>query len=154
SDHDNGRIRKITAGGMISSVTPPPILTSISLNNPGCVALDGTGNLYFADTSSGYKEIIANGQITRLSGPAAPTQRFAFGCTVDSQGNFYVSDYNNGPVRKVSSAGVTSVVAGTPGQSGFGGDGGPVTAALLNKPDGLAVDSAGNLYISDNANNR
>ena len=74
------------------------------------------------------------------------------GIAVDSSGNVYVSDTQNARVRKISGGTITTVAGnGTPG---FGGDGGAATSAQLNVPIGLAVDSAGNLYIADFSNNR
>ncbi len=72
----------------------------------------------------------------------------------DSAGNLYLTDSDNDAIRKVTPQGVISTVAGTPGQFGFSGDGGPATSALINFPIGVAVDGAGNIYICDNDNNR
>ena len=72
------------------------------------------------------------------------------GVAVDQSGNQYFTD--GGRIRKISN-GVISTVAGS-GALGFSGDGGPATSALLNAPTGIAVDSAGNLYIADSGNNR
>ncbi len=75
------------------------------------------------------------------------------GLAVDAAGNLYISDSQNNRIRKVTPAGVITTVAGS-GQKGFSGDGGPATAAALSSPTGLAIDAAGNLYISDSENNR
>jgi uncharacterized protein (TIGR03437 family) len=72
----------------------------------------------------------------------------------DSAGNLYLTDSDNHTIRKVTPQGVISTIAGKPGQSGFSGDNGPATAALLNFPIGVAVDKDGNVYICDNDNNR
>ena len=71
---------------------------------------------------------------------------------MDSAGNLYIADTGNDRIRKVSN-GVITTVAGN-GTSGFSGDNGPATSAQLNHPHGVAVDSAGNLYIADTGNNR
>jgi uncharacterized protein (TIGR03437 family) len=71
----------------------------------------------------------------------------------DAAGNVYIADRGNHAVRKVSAAGVITTVAGN-GQVGSGGDGGAATAASLNQPGGLALDSSGSLYIADTGNNR
>src|ERR1019366_3221187 len=68
-------------------------------------------------------------------------------------GNLYFSDYHNARIRKVSSSGIITTIAGN-GIGGFGGDGGPATAAKIYVPWGVAVDIAGNIYISDRYNNR
>jgi uncharacterized protein (TIGR03437 family) len=77
----------------------------------------------------------------------------AEGVAVDSAGNIYIADSNDHRVRKVSTDGTISTIAGD-GFPGFVGDGGPATAARLNTPYGIAVDTAGNLYIADLGNNR
>jgi sugar lactone lactonase YvrE len=72
---------------------------------------------------------------------------------VDAAGNLYISDLLNHRVRKVDPNGIITTVVGT-GQEGFAGDGGPATAAQLAGPQAVAVDQAGNLYVSDNRNHR
>ncbi len=76
-----------------------------------------------------------------------------FGVTVDSAGDVFVPDYGSSVVRRVGPDGTITTVAGN-GKQGFSGDGGPATAAELFAPTGVAVDAAGNLYISDFGNNR
>src|ERR1035438_3524597 len=71
--------------------------------------------------------------------------------TTDASGNVYFSSGN--AVFKISSSGTLTLVAGN-SRPGFSGDGGPAAAAQLNTPQGLAVDSQGNLYIADQVNNR
>src|SRR5262249_9627321 len=71
----------------------------------------------------------------------------------DSAGNLYVADYDENIILKVLPSGVVTVVAGN-GLSGYSGDGGPARNASLNSPLGVALDSSGNIYISDNGNNR
>jgi len=73
---------------------------------------------------------------------------------IDSAGNLYLTDSDNHTIRKVTPQGVISTIAGRAGQSGFSGDGGPATSALLNFPIGVAVDGSGNVYICDNGNLR
>jgi trimeric autotransporter adhesin len=72
---------------------------------------------------------------------------------VDSSGNLYIPDSRKQCVRKVTPDGKITNIAGT-GQKGFSGDSGPATAAQLSSPGGVALDSAGNLYIADSGNNR
>ena len=71
---------------------------------------------------------------------------------LDNAANVFIADTANNRVRKVTADGVITTVAGN-GAAGYSGDGGPATAAKLNRPGGLAIDSAGNLYISDTGNN-
>ena len=72
---------------------------------------------------------------------------------LDGAGNLFIADTRNDRIRKVDAAGMITTVAGS-GESGFGGDGGPATAALLDFPSGVAVDGAGNLFIADARNDR
>ncbi|MGA2217429.1 MAG: Ig-like domain repeat protein [Terracidiphilus sp.] len=75
------------------------------------------------------------------------------GLAFDTAGDIYIADTDNYLIREVNVDGIISTVAGN-GEQGFGGDGGPATSALLDSPDGVAVDSAGNIYIADTNNNR
>src|SRR5262249_55574470 len=136
------------------------------LNYPQGVVVDASGNLYIADT---------NGQRIRKVAPPAPTLlmttgagngtagvggdgatataaklQYPYGVAVDGSGNLYISDSNNHRIRKVT-AGVITTVAGT-GVAGFSGEAGAATTARLYYPEGLAVDSAGNVYIADQYN--
>ncbi|HMD69739.1 MAG TPA: hypothetical protein VKF41_00265 [Bryobacteraceae bacterium] len=157
-DTANNRIRKIT-GGVIATVAG-----NGSLNGPKGVAVDSAGNLYIADTENSLIRKVANGVISTVAGsggpgfsgdngPATSAQLFfPGGVAVDSAGNLYIADSANNRIRKVSN-GVITTVAGN-GTQGFSGDNGLATSAELNFPAGVAVDSAGNLYIPEPYNNR
>jgi uncharacterized protein (TIGR03437 family) len=95
------------------------------------------------------------GSADRGDGGPAPTAEFGNieGLACDRSGNVYLSDTDSPRVRKISTDGVVTTVAGT-GTAGFGGDGGPATQALLNMPYGLAAGPAGDLYIADLGNHR
>ena len=140
--------------------------TDAKLNGPLGVALDASGNIYVADyTNNRIRKIAPDGTITTIagngkagySGDGGPATSAELNTpdrvTVDGQGNVYIADSNNNRVRKVTSAGIITTVAGN-GKAGYGGDGGAATSAELNFPDGTAFDAAGNLYISDANNNR
>lgn len=139
--------------------------TSAEINTPIGVALDSSGNIYLTDSanhiirkvtkSSGKISTFAGNQLNQSSGDggAATSASFQtpYGIAVDQSGNVYVSDYLSHVVRKINTSGTISTVAGT-GTFGFSGDGGQGANAQLNRPLGLAVDSAGNLYIADTNN--
>jgi len=71
----------------------------------------------------------------------------------DASGNLYIADAANDVIRKVSTSGTITTIAGA-GEPGFGGDGGPATDAYLDTPTGVAVDASGNIYIADSHNQR
>jgi uncharacterized protein (TIGR03437 family) len=111
--------------------------------------------LYAADVPRSYRvETVAGSSRIGDGGPAAAAQiGYIQGIALDRFGNLYIAETDRHRVRKVDGSGVITTVAGT-GVAGFGGDGGPAGAALLNLPYGLAADAAGNLFIADLGNNR
>jgi uncharacterized protein (TIGR03437 family) len=128
------------------------------------VAVDGTGNLFIADSSSNrVRKVSPSGIITTVAGngmrgfsgdygPAINAQlSFPEGIAVDSRGNLFISDHGNNRVRKVSPNGIITTVAGN-GSAGFSGDGGPATSAQLYGTFAVAVDDADNLFIEDHDN--
>jgi len=144
------------------------------LNYPAALAFDGAGNLYIADYSnSRVREVLASGGSIGPSstivtvagngsagfsgdgGPATQAQLAApSGIALDSAGNLFIADTWEDRVREVrAGTGIIITVAGT-GATGFGGDGGPASAALLHDPSHLATDRAGNLFITDTNNYR
>ncbi len=78
---------------------------------------------------------------------------YVYGVAVDGEGNLYIADSTNHRIRKVDSTGTITTIAGTGGH-GFGGDGGLAAAAQFDRPYGVVVDEAGNLYIADSTNHR
>jgi uncharacterized protein (TIGR03437 family) len=172
ADSGNDRIRKVS-GGVIATVAGKGTFgysgdngpaTSAELYNPCGVAVDSSGNLYIADYSNNRIRKVSGGVITTVAGngtaghsgdngaPASAELYHPRGVAVDSAGNLYIADSDNSRIRRVSS-GVITTVAGN-GTWGYSGDNGPATTAELSYPTGVAVDSAGNLYIADLSNNR
>ena len=136
------------------------------------MALDSNGNLYIADTGNDLiRKVSSSGVITTVAGGGKSNKKDSFGdggpatsaslntplgVALDSNGNLYIADTGNDLIRKVSSSGViTTVAGGSKGnQKDSVGDGNPATSASLNAPYGLALDSSGNLYIADAGNAR
>jgi uncharacterized protein (TIGR03437 family) len=177
ADSDNGRIRKVSNGIIVTvagngtagySGDNGPA-TSAGLSDPVGVALDSAGNLYVADTLNQRIRQVSNGVITTVAGngtwgysgdngPAVCAQLSSpQGVAVDAAGHLYIADTGNSRIREVSN-GVITTFAGIgltrPNEGGYGGDNGAATSALLNTPEGVAVDAAGNLYIADTWNSR
>ncbi len=141
--------------------------TSAKLSSPGEIALDGVGNLFVADANNHrIRRIDAmTGIITTVAGTAtagyngdevAATSAQLWlpqGIAVDPSGTLYIGDTNNHRVRKIDSSSVIHTAAGS-GVAGFGDGVGTATCAQLGRPQGVAVDGAGNLYIADTLNRR
>ena len=150
--------------------------TGASLSNPNGVTADIQGNVFLADREnqrvrrvdgstgiittvagngqagfSGDGQTATNASLNLLTGTRTSTPT---GLAIDAIGNLFIADTFNHRIRRVDAGtGFITTVAGN-GQQGFGGDGGPATSASLNFPAGLAVDSAGNLFIADSNNFR
>ena len=141
--------------------------TAAELNGPDGVAVDSAGDLFIADTVNNViREVVkATGDIITVAGngtagysgdngPATAAELDSpRGLAVDSAGDLFIADSGNNVIREVVKAtGDIITVAGN-GTAGYSGDGGPATAAELNDPNGVAVDSAGDLFIADTDNN-
>jgi sugar lactone lactonase YvrE len=153
------------AGGSIGDGAPA---TTAPFAFPDGAAVDANGNLYIADTSNNRIRMVAaaTGIITTVagsgnqgfSGDGGPASSASIngpsGMAVDANGNLYFADQGNERIRMIAAAtGIISTVAGS-GKGGFGGDGGAATSAILDQPQGVAVDANGNLFIADTNNNR
>jgi sugar lactone lactonase YvrE len=159
----NGVITTVAGNGTFNYSGDGGPATSATLNNPTGVAVDAAGNLYIADLNNHRIRKVSNGVITTVAGngvggfsgdngPATSAElTYPEGVAVDFAGNLYIADNYTQVIREVTN-GVITTVAGSLTQ-GYTGDNGPATSAQLNDPTGVAVDSAGNLYIADNGNN-
>jgi sugar lactone lactonase YvrE len=125
-----------------------------------------SGDLFIADVRNHrVRKVSPGGVITTMAGngtggfsgdggPATSAQlNNPWGVAADLAGNLFIADTGNERIRKVTPTGIISTVAGS-GMEGFSGDGGPAISAQLYGPTGIAVDTAGNLFISDQANQR
>jgi uncharacterized protein (TIGR03437 family) len=161
----SGTLSTLAGNGTLGFIGDGGAAANANLNQP-TAAVSAGGNVYIADqvnnavrvvSSSGTITTFAGTEVSGYSGDGgkATAAQLAgpVGIAVDSSGNVYIADTGNHLVRKVSTSGTISTFAGTPGTSGYGGDGGGATGGFLNKPTGLAFDSAGNLYIADTGNN-
>ena len=175
TDELNQRVRRIDAGGTITTVAGNGAAgstadggpaTAALLTDPIGVAVDPGGTVYVADAGGNkIRAIDASGRITTKAGdgtagfsgdggPSTSARVNAPGAiVVDAAGSIYIADTGNNRVRKIAASGLISTIAGS-GTAGFSGDGGPAALAQLNGPLGLAFDAAGNLYIADEANSR
>lgn len=142
-----------------------------SLSGPYGVAVDAAGNIYIADSIYNCVRKVAagTGVISTFAGtcgspggyygdggPATQAEmKFPFNLTLDAAGNLYITEHDNHVVRKVDTAGIITTIAGD-GAPCVGpspcGDGGPATLARLHTPTGIAVDTAGNVYVADGYN--
>ncbi len=175
ADTLNHRVRQLSQDGSIRTIagTGNPGFSgdggparSAALSGPQGVALDSAGNLYVSDTNNNrVRKITPAGIVSAIAGNgtsgsagdgAAATSaalRTPVGLAMGSNGNLYIADSGNARIRMVNPQGIITTVAGN-GTAGFAGDGGAATAASLNTPANVAVDSAGNLYIADRNNFR
>jgi sugar lactone lactonase YvrE len=168
ADTGNGTVRKITPAGLVSTLAGAAGVAgsadgsgaSASFRYPTSIVADGSGNLYVTDpgqntirkitpvglvstlagTAGVYGGVDGNGAVARFNSPT--------GIAIDSAGNLYVTDTGNATIRKITSGGVVSTLAGRPGVYGIDDGSGAMVAKFL-KPTSLAIDSAGNLYTPD-----
>ena len=142
--------------------------TSAQLNSPFGIGVDAAGNIYFADyfNSRVRKVTASTGDISTVAGngtqgfygdgatATSAKMYYPTSVAVDTVGNLYIADDVNDRIRKVTaSTGIIQTMAGT-GSTGYSGDGGPATSGELFWPYGVAVDTAGTIYIADKNNNR
>jgi len=137
---------------------------SAGFNAPSAVSFDGAGNIYVADKANNViRKVSYSGVVSTFAGTgvagftndsaAATASKLnqPYSIISDMPGNVYIADYANNKVRKVGINGVMRTIAGT-GVAGYSGDGFAATAARLDRPQGIAIDQYGNVYVSEAGN--
>ncbi len=170
ADSDNHTIRKVTPGGVVTTLAGLAGNSggldgtggAARFNFPRGLAVDVSGNLYVADTTnSTLRKVTSSGVVTTIAGSAGSfgsadgtgsAAQFNSPCAVavDSVGTVYVADRNNHTIRKITSAGVVTTLAGLAGSTGSADGTGSV--ARFSNPSGVAVDGSGNLFVADTGN--
>jgi sugar lactone lactonase YvrE len=183
ADTEDNVVREITTDGTIRLIAGNGsegdrgefggAATRAELDSPQGVAVNSRGDVFIADTYNNViREVTPKGLISTYAGNGSagykgdngPAWRAELssptGLAVDALGNLYIADSGNNVIRRVSTTGVITTVAGdvaadsaSGGLGGFSGDGGPATQARLNSPQGVALDQAGDLFIADTFNN-
>ncbi len=170
ADYQGNKVSKIATDGTVTTIAGTGTAgysgddgpaTSAQLHGPFGLALDHAGNLYIADfannvvrevSPAGVIITVAGNTVAGYSGDGGPAALASldgpFGVAVGPDDTLYIADTNNHVIRWVNAKGVISTIAGT-GVPGFAGDGGPALQAQITAPAGIAVDSAGIVYISD-----
>jgi sugar lactone lactonase YvrE len=167
---DDHSVRRITSAAHVTTMAGRPGVdgnangpaTAATFDSLRGIAVDGAGNVYAADAGNNAIRKIAGATVTTFAGPGTPLEgdadgpagvarfRSPWGVAADGAGNLYVADSGNHTIRKVTSTGAVSTLAGSARQSGStDGVGG---AARFNRPLGVAVDGSGNVYVSDTGN--
>ena len=158
TDFSNNRIQKVTSGGTVSTLAGSGSAGSTdgtgataSFNGPTGVTVDSAGNVIITEYTNNSLRRISTaaatyGQVTTLGSFAG-----ACGAAVDLSGNIYVSETGNHRIRKVTPGGTITTLAGS---GSVGSTDGVSSAASFNYPNGIAIDSAGNIFVADYINNR
>jgi len=158
ADGGNWRIRKVSPAGVVTTfagIGPMQLISDVKLDSAGnAYATDGVQNVIWKISPAGTIALFAGS--TTASGSldgtgAAATFNSPGGMAIDASGTIYVADSGNNTIRKVTSGGVVTTIAGTAGVAGSAD--GTGSAARFYEPGGLALDSAGNIFVADIGNN-
>lgn len=168
ADTYNQLIRKVTPAGVVTTIAGSGSAgesdgtgSAATFNYPFGIAIDSSGTLYIADAvASKIRKMTAAGVVYTLAGVGvaghadgqgrSATFNYPTGIAVDAAGNLYIADQGNAEIRKIATDTTVSTIAGTGSTGSADGTG---TAASFNKPGGITMDAAGNLYVTDEANN-
>jgi sugar lactone lactonase YvrE len=168
ADTFNNEIRKITPAGVVITLAGSTTIgvadgvgAAAGFYNPQGVAVDAAGNVYVADGGNcEIRKITPTGVVTTLAGSlsigsadgpgSSASFYFPQGVALDPAGNIYVADGGNNEIRKITPAGVVTTLAGS--TNGMGSANGTGAAASFSGPQGVAVDTAGNVYVADTDN--
>lgn len=168
ADYSNNMIRKITPAGVVTTLAGTTTAGSnngaaglATFNGPSGIALSPSGTLYVAEWfNSDIRQISPAGVVSTLAGSGAAgsddgvgtaaTFSLPVSIAIGTNGVLYVADDGNNLIRMVTPAGVVATLAGS---INAGSADGPGSTAMFNQPSGIAVDTNGNLYVADQANN-
>ncbi|MFI5160190.1 MAG: NHL repeat-containing protein [Sphingobacteriales bacterium] len=174
SDTFNNRIRKIASDGTVTTIAGNGTAGYVDSKDgdpefyaPQGLAIDPTGNIFVADYGNNViREITVAGTVSTYAGngnagfvDGAASKVATFngpaGVAFDTKGNLFVADRNNNMIRKISPAGGVSLVAGVtrPGYTNLTVDSAIGSWGAFKKPNGIAVDATGNIYVADDGNN-
>ena len=175
ADENNHRIRRVDAAGVITTFAGNGTrgfsgdggpATAAALNAPAGLCGDAAGNIYINDVlNQRIRRVDRSGTMTTFAGNGSASSSGDGGpataagiwlpirCAFNSGGEMYVAEQGGHRIRRVASGGTIATVAGN-GSRGFAGDGGPAASALLDNPTAVAIDYAGNVYFSDQGNQR
>jgi sugar lactone lactonase YvrE len=163
ADRINHKIRKITPAGVVSTFAGSGSVgstdgtgTTASLSYPCGVAVDASGTVYVTDGNSKIRKITPEGMVSTLAGSdtasstdgigTAASFNYPRGIAVDASGNVYVADYFGNKIRKITPEGVVTTLAGSGSAGSTDGTG---AVASFNNPEGIAVDTSGNVYVAE-----
>jgi 6-phosphogluconolactonase (cycloisomerase 2 family) len=159
ADAGNGRIRKITRDGIISSITQVISVTSVTVDTAGTVYVGGTNVIYKVAAGATTATVFGGDPNTKaFSGDGGPAANARFQdqqyVAVDRSGsNLFIADSGNARVRKVGTDGIIRTIAGN-GKYRYSGEGGAALTSPLSLPFGLAVDAEGAIYFSERDGHR
>ena len=161
----DGNIQTIAGTGFVGFAGDGGPAISGTLSGPSFILPDAPGNLWIADTNhhrvrkispDGIIRTIAGNGKVGYAGDGGPASAAEFiiptSLALDASGNLYIADPAANTIRRVDQTGTITTFAGTPGLSGYQGDGGPASSALLHSPFGVAVDADGSVLIADSGN--